>query len=149
MASVRGRPTFATDEWMFEQQLRAEAEAAGWRRLRDEFAVPQAPLPPPAAVVDSPSRVNHHRSGSTILKALVRFMLAALAGYLAWLAGVDARLGEVDVWMATGSTFAVTLALTMLGPARGFVHAAAETMRWMLLIGIGFGATWFAFNWPG
>ena len=88
-----------------------------------------------------------HRTGSAILKALVRFMLAAFAAYLAWLAGVDARLGEFDVWMATGSTFAVVLALSMFGAARGFVHAAAETVRWILLIGIGFGATWVAFNW--
>ena len=29
------------------------------------------------------------------------------------------------------------------------VDAAAETMRWILLIGVGFGATWLAFNWAG
>ena len=73
----------------------------------------------------------------------------AAAAYLAWLAGVDARLGEFDIWMATGSTFAVVLALSMLGAARSFVHAAAETVRWMLLIALGFGATWLAFNWSG
>ena len=144
---ARGRPAFASDDWMLEQQLRAEMEAEAWRRLRSELAVPQALPAPEAASV--PTEIDHHRSGSTILKALVRFILAALAAYLAWLAGVDARLGEFDIWMATGSTFAVVLALSMLGAARGFVHAAAETVRWMLLIALGFGATWLAFNWPG
>ncbi len=143
---ARGRPAFASDDWMLEQQLRAEMEAEAWRRLRSELAVPQA-LPAPESAA-APAEIDHHRAGSTILKALVRFVLAALAAYLAWLAGVDARLGAFDVWMATGSTFAVVLALSMLGAARGFVHAAAETVRWMLLIALGFGATWLAFNWP-
>ncbi len=145
--TARGRPAFASDDWMLEQQLRAEMEAEAWRRLRSELAVPQA-LPAPEAAA-APAEIDHHRSGSTILKALVRFILAALAAYLAWLAGVDARLGEFDIWMATGSTFAVVLALSMLGAARSFVHAAAETVRWMLLIALGFGATWLAFNWSG
>ena len=144
---ARGRPAFASDDWMLEQQLRAEMEAEAWRRLRSELAVPQA-LPAPEAA-SAPAEIDHHRSGSTILKALVRFILASLAAYLAWLAGVDARLGEFDIWMATGSTFAVVLALSMFGAARGFVHAAAETVRWMLLIALGFGATWLAFNWSG
>lgn len=144
---ARGRPAFASDDWMLEQQLRAEMEAEAWRRLRSELAVAH-PLPAPEPVA-APAEVDHHNTGSTILKALVRFMLASFAAYLAWLAGVDARLGEFDVWMATGSTFAVVLALSMFGAARGFVHAAAETVRWMLLIGLGFGATWLAFNWAG
>lgn len=144
---ARGRPAFASDDWMLEQQLRAEMEAEAWRRLRSELAVAHPlPAPEPVAV---PAEVDHHNTGSTILKALVRFMLASFAAYLAWLAGVDARLGEFDVWMATGSTFAVVLALSMFGAARGFVHAAAETVRWILLIGLGFGATWLAFNWAG
>jgi hypothetical protein len=144
---ARGRPAFASDDWMFEQQLRAEMEAEAWRRLRVELAVPQ-PLPAPEPA-NAPVTPDFHSTGSTILKALVRFLLASLAGYLAWLAGVDARLGEFEVWLATGSTFAITLALSMFGFARTFVHATAETVRWMLLIGLGFGATWFAFNWAG
>lgn len=148
MASSRGRPAFATDDWMQEQQLRAEAEAEGWRRLREKLVRPEpVALPPPAAIAAA-IEADPHRTGSTILKAVVRFLLAAFAAYLAWIAGMDARFGEFDVWMITGSTFAITLALSMFGPARGFVHAAAETMRWILLIGIGFGATWLAFNWP-
>lgn len=150
MAVSRGRPAYATDDWMQEQQLRAEVEAEGWRRMREKLARPA--LPPPqehAAAIAAAVKTDPHRSGSLILKALVRFMLAAFAAYLAWIAGVDARFGEFDIWMATGSTFAIILALSMFAPARGFVHAAAETMRWILLIGVGFGATWFAFNWPG
>lgn len=146
MAVSRGRPAFATDDWMQEQQLRAEAEAEGWRRLRSQMAVPQAP---PTSEPAQTAEIDQHSAGSTILKALVRFLLAAFAAYLAWLAGVDARLGEFDVWMVTGSTFAITLAFSMFGAARGFIHAAAETVRWILLLGIGFGATWLAFNWPG
>jgi hypothetical protein len=142
---ARGRPAFASDDWMLEQQLRAEMEAEAWRRLRSELTVAQAlPAPEPVA---APAEIDHHSTGSTILKALVRFILAAFAAYLAWLAGVDARLGEFEIWLATGSTFAVTLALSMFGFARNFVHLAAETVRWMLLIGLGFGATWLAFNW--
>lgn len=145
----RGRPAFATDDWMFEQQLRAAAEAEGWKRMREKLAQPEPTLPPPPAAVAATIQADPHRTGSTILKALVRFMLATFAAYLAWIAGVDARFGEFDIWMATGSTFAIVLALSMFGAARGFVHAAAETVRWILLLGIGFGATWLAFNWPG
>lgn len=145
--AARGRPVFASDDWMLEQQLRAEMEAEAWRRLRSEMAVPQAL--PAAEPTQNQAEIDHHSAGSSILKALVRFMLASFAAYLAWLAGVDARLGEFDVWMVTGSAFAITLALTMFGAARGFVHAAAETVRWILLVGIGFGATYLAFNWPG
>ncbi|MCA8886459.1 MAG: hypothetical protein R3C31_03845 [Hyphomonadaceae bacterium] len=145
----RGRPAFATDDWMQEQQLRAEAEAEGWRRMRQKFVRPEPALPTPARVIAAAVEADPHRTGSAILKAVVRFLIAAFAAYLAWIAGTDARFGEFDIWMATGSTFAVILALSMFGPARGFVHAAAETMRWLLLIGIGFGATWLAFNWAG
>ena len=149
MAMSRGRPAFATDDWMQEQQLRAEVEAEGWRRMREKLARPEPlALPPPQMAANTVAETGHHRSGSTVLKAFVRFMLAAFAAYLAWIAGMDARFGEFDIWMATGSTFAIVLALSMFGAARGFVHAAAETMRWMLLIGAGFGATWLAFNWP-
>jgi hypothetical protein len=130
---------------MLEQQLRAEMEAEAWRRLRTELAV--APAPAPAAI--PPAGVDHHQSGSTILKAVVRFLLAAFAGYLAYLAGVDSQLGEVEIWLAVGSAFAIALALSMFGFARDFVHLAAETMRWILLTGLGLGATWLAFNWPG
>jgi hypothetical protein len=35
MAGLRKAPAFASDDWMFEQQLRAEMEAEAWRRLRE------------------------------------------------------------------------------------------------------------------
>lgn len=153
MAMSRGRPAFATDDWMLEQQLRAEVEAEGWRSLRAKLAEPQA-LPPPQPVAAPTTAapadfVDHHSAGSTILKALVRFMMASFAGYLAYLAAVDSRLGEFEIWLAVGSSFVVALALSMFGGVREFVHMAAETMRWVLLIGIGLGATYLAFNWPG
>lgn len=121
-------------------------EAEAWRRLRMEFAIPEpAPIPPTCA----PPEADRHRSGSAILKAIVRFLLAAFAAYLAYLAGVDSQLGEFEVWLAVGAAFMAALALSMFGFARDFVQLAAETMRWMLLIAAAVGATWLAFNWPG
>lgn len=150
MAMSRVRPAFATDDWMQEQQLRAEVEAEGWRSLRQKLATPHALPPPPQPAPAIPAYVvDHHRTGSTILKALVRFMLAGFAAYLAYLAAVDSGLGEFEIWLAVGSSFMVALALSMFGGAREFVRMAAETMRWVLLIGVGLGATYLAFNWPG
>lgn len=145
MAGQQGRPVFASDDWMLEQQLRAEMEAEAWRRLRQELAIPQ-PLPQP---IDPAAQPDLHQTGSGILKGLVRFMLAAFGGYLAFLAAVDSGLGELEIWLAVGAAFLVTLSLSMLGAARGFVHAAAETMRWLIIISAGVGVTWLAFNWPG
>lgn len=146
MAGSRGRPAIASDDWMLEQQLRAEMEAEAWRRLRMELAIPE---PAPALAPPAPVEAERHRTGSTVLKALVRFILAAFVGYLAWLAGVDSQLGEFEVWLAVGSSFLVTLAASMFGPAREFVHMAAEAMRWLLITGASVGAIWLAFNWPG
>jgi hypothetical protein len=146
MAGPRGRPAFASDDWMLEQQLRAEMEAEAWRRLRQELAIPY-PAPTPAANASADAGRRH--SGSAILKALVRFLLAAFAGYLAFLAAVDSRLGEFEIWLAVGAAFAAALALSMFGFARDFVAVAAETMRWTLFLAAGLAATWLAFNWPG
>lgn len=132
------RPAFASDNWMHEQQMRAELEAEAWRQLRRELAAPVA-APGPAA---NAAEADPHQTGSTILKAVVRFMLAAFGAYLSYLAGADSQLGELEVWLAVGATFAVTLALTMFGPMRRLVHMLAETARWMLLIAIGFSAVW-------
>lgn len=137
MAGAR-RPGFATDDWMLEQQVRAEMEAEAWRRMREQATAPPEPAPAngPAAVPD------HHRSGSAILKALVRFTLAAATAYLAYLAAVDSKLGEFEVWLAIAATFLVTLSLSMLGGARDFVHLLAEIARWTILIGAALGAAW-------
>lgn len=150
MTMSRGRPAFATDDWMLEQQLRAEVEAEGWRSLREKLGAPQALLPPaPAPTPVRANLVDHHSASSTILKALVRFLLAAFAAYLGYIAAADSGLGEFEMWLAVGSSFVVALALSMFGGARDLVHVAAETMRWVLLIGVGLGATYLAFNWPG
>lgn len=147
MTGPQGRPVFASDDWMLEQQMRAEMEAEAWRRLRRELALP-APLPPPQPV-GAAAAPDPHRSGSGVLKGAVRFLLAAFGGYLAFLAAVDSGLGEFEVWLAVGAAFLITLSLSMLGAARGFVHAVAETVRWLLIIGAGVAALWLAFNWPG
>ena len=150
MASSRGRPAFASDDWMLEQQMRAELEAEAWRRLRRELAIPEPTLPAPSPqIANAPADIDHHSAGSTMLKALVRFMLASFMGYLAYLAGADSQLGEFEVWLAVGSTFVVTLAVSMFGVAREFVHMLAETMRWIIITGAGLGAVWLAFNWQG
>jgi len=137
------RPTFASDDWMLEQQMRAEIEAEAWRRLRLELTAPPpvavAPAPEPAAL----TAPDYHHTGSTILKALVRFALAGFVAYLAWLAAADSGLGEFEAWLAVGGAFIVTLALSLLGPARGFVHLLSEIARWALIAGAALGALWF------
>ena len=138
---ARGRPAFAIDDWMLEQQLRAEMEAEAWRRLRSELAVPQA-LPAPEAA-SAPAEIDHHRSGSIILKGLVRFGLAASVGYLAFIAALDAQAGEFEIWMAVGAAFLLTLAASMFDPLRRFVHFLAETARWVLILGFGIALAWF------
>lgn len=138
MAGAR-RPGFATDDWMLEQQVRAEMEAEAWRRMREQAALPAEP----AQAGDPAAAPDRHRGGSAILKALVRFTLAAAMAYLAYLAAVDSQLGEFEVWLAIGATFLVTLSLSMLGAAREFVHLLAEIARWAILIGAALGAAWF------
>jgi hypothetical protein len=135
------RPAIASDDWMHEQQVRAELEAEAWRRLRRELATPElAPTTP--APAQSQSGFDHHSKGSTILKAFVRFGLAAFVSYLAYLAAIDSQFGEFEVWLAVGSIFLVTLALSMFGLARELVHTLAETARWALILAVGFGALW-------
>lgn len=137
------RPSFVSDDWILEQQMRAELEAEAWRRLRAELALAPAPAPAPAPVQAPPDRQrDFHNAGSAVLKGIVRFALAAFAAYLAWIAAMDGGLGSFEIWLALGSTFVVTLAASMLGPARRFVHVLAETMRWMILTAMGFGAVW-------
>lgn len=141
MPGMRRAPAPLSDDWMAEQQIRAEIEAEAWRRLREEIARPPAPLSLPAPA--SPTDIDPHRGGSLTLKALVRFLLAAGGAYVAYLAGADSRLGEFELWLAAGAGFCVTLALTAFGPLRRAVHFMAETARWALILGVGFGGLWW------
>lgn len=142
MTVSRGRPALASDAWMLEQQVRAEMEAEAWRRLREHLAEP-APVQP-APPTDAP--FDHHRAGSAMLKALVRFVLATFGAYLGWLAAIDAKLGEFEVWLATGAGFLIALSLSMLGPAREFVHMLAETARWSIISALALGTVWMMFQ---
>ncbi len=142
MTGTRGRPALASDAWMLEQQVRAEMEAEAWRRLREHLSEPAPVAAPPST--DAP--FDHHRAGSAILKSLVRFLLAAFGAYLGWLAAIDSRLGEFEVWLATGAGFVIALALSMLGPAREFVHMLAETARWSIICIVALGAVWMMFQ---
>lgn len=140
------RPAIGSDDWMLEQQVRAELEAEAWRRLRRELAVPLAaavPVPEPqrqAPPVRPP--IDFHKSGNIILKATVRVGLAACGAYLAWLAAVDGGLGEFETWLALAAGFLVTLSLSLIGPARAFVHFAAESLKWTLAGGAAIGIIW-------
>jgi len=141
------RTPLASDEWMAEQQLRAELEAEAWRRMRESRALapPPAALPaPPPAPMPDPSL-----GGSLILKALVRFALGAAMSYLAYIAALDAQLGAFEAWLAVGAAFLVTLSLSLLSPFRRMIHAIAETARWALIVGLALGALWFALNQGG
>lgn len=145
MAGMHQRaPGRASDAWLAEQQMRAEMEAEAWRRLRLELAAapPALPAPSPQAPADP------YRGGSIILKGLVRFAIAAFAAYVAFIAAADSQLGEFEVWLAIGSAFVVTLALSMFGPLRAIVHFLSETARWVLILGFGFGALWLLLNPP-
>lgn len=147
-ASNRTPPPFASDDWMFEQQVRAELEAEAWRRLRTQLADPPEPayLPPPLPTVAAtrPARpaFDPHRSGSAALKGLVRFVIAAIGSYLTYIAGMDSQLGNFEVWLATGTAFVVVLALSAFEPLRGAVHAMAETARWVLIVSFVLGLAW-------
>src|SRR5262249_50398860 len=104
-------------------------------------------LPPPApasaATAEAPTRTRDpHRSGSGVLKGIVRFAIAAFCAYLAWIAAMDDGLGEIEVVFAVGSVFVATLARSALEPARKMVHFLAEMMRWTLIFAFVFGVVW-------
>lgn len=142
MTASRGRPALASDAWMLEQQVRAEMEAEAWRRLREHLAAP--PLPEPTAPPEK--AFDHHRAGSTLLKAIVRFAIAVFGAYLGWLAAVDSQLGEFEAWLAAGTGFLILLSLSMFGYARELVHVLAETARWAIICAVGLGALWMMFQ---
>ena len=136
------RPECTSDTWMLEQQLRAEMEAEAWRRLRELSHLPKLPQD---LVLSSlaPAAPDYHNTGSIVLKALVRFMLAACGAYVAWIAASDSRLGDFEILLTLCAAFMVTLSLTLFGPARGLVHVLSEMMRWMLIIGAALGGMWW------
>lgn len=140
------RLPLASDEWMAEQQLRAELEAEAWRRMRAERLLP----PPPAAIPVPPPEVRDPSlGGSLILKALVRFALGAAMAYLAYVAALDSQLGAFEAWLAAGAAFLVTLSLSMFAPFRRMIHAIAETARWAIIVGLALAALWYALNQGG
>lgn len=132
----------ASEDWILEQQLRAELEAEAWRRLRQDLSRPALPPPSAPPSAPAPAAIDYARGGSLALKALVRFGLAVFGGYLAWLAAFDAGLGEFETWLALGAGFLVVLALSMLPGARHLVHLLAETLRWTLIVSAALGVVW-------
>lgn len=147
MFGSRERSAIASDDWMHEQQLRAELEAEAWRRLRQHLSPEQETYPdyycPAEPPQSSPAKsFDHHRASSAVLKGLVRFLLASAMAYTAWLAAVDGGLGEFEIWLAVGGVFAITLSLSMFGFAREIVHALAEAARWGLLACLAIGGLW-------
>lgn len=153
--STRRSPAFASDDWMFEQQVRAELEAEAWRRLRQQLgaSAPQLAPPQPAPqqqTAPTPARERDpHRTGSGVLKGIVRFAIAAFCAYLAWIAAMDGGLGELEMWFAVVTVFAATLALSALEPARRAVHFLAETTRWVLIFAFVFAVAWVLTHIPG
>jgi hypothetical protein len=141
MSGSRRPPAIPSPDWMLEQQMRAEVEAEAWRRLREEVQRPPEPASLPAPAGEK--ALDLHRSGSIILKALVRSGLGALGAYLAFIAAADAGLGEFEIWMAVGGAFLITLAATMFDPLRRLVHFLAETARWVLILGFLIALAWF------
>lgn len=152
-------PAFANDDWLLQQQLRAEIEADSWRRLREILAAAaSAPSPTPAAPVPSQAAapappapapiqrrapdVDLSAGGSAILKALVRFGLGVFGAYLAWIAAMDGGLGEFEIWLATGSGFLVFLAASMFDPFRQMVRVLAEWLKIALFGSLALGFVW-------
>ncbi|MBY0564808.1 MAG: hypothetical protein K2P58_11550 [Hyphomonadaceae bacterium] len=133
---------FASDDWMLERQLRAELEAEAWRRLRAELAAGSPAPAAPAAPAEVKPRFDFHAAGSAVLKAVIRFWLAAAGSYLAWLCAVDARLGEFETWLALAAGFVGTLSLSLLPGARGFVLMLAEGLRWVIVGAALVGVAW-------
>lgn len=124
---------------MLEQQVRAEAEAAEWRRLRAEVAAQEAVQQELARRALEPPL---HQGGSIILKALVRVAIGALGALVAYIASMTSGGGWLDAWFAVIGGFVVAMALTAFGPARDFVAMTAHAMRWMLIIGAVLTCVW-------
>ena len=125
-----------SDGWMLEQQLRAEWEAAEWRRLRAEMA-----LPAPELVPQRRERPLHE-GGSIILKGLVRFGLGAFGAWMGYIAAANSDVGEFEIWLWTMAGFVIALAFSAIGPFKQFVALLAEITRWCLIAGVIVGGVW-------
>ena len=126
----------ASDAWMHEQQLKAEWEAAEWKRIRAELA-----NPPPAPAAPE-AKQPWYEGGSIILKALVRFGIGAFGAWMGYIAALDSQAGEFEVWLSVGAGFIIALSLSFFGVAKQFVALFAEIMRWGLILGFAIGAFW-------
>lgn len=146
MAAAPGSrlPAFGSDDWMLEQQLRAEVEAEGWRALRSHLAHPIAApaYGPEAPVAAQPKPTREWHFGAAMLKGIVRSCIGAFGAYLAFIAAMDSGAGEFEAWLAIIAGFIVSLALTAFGPGRRLVAALANMMRWGLVIALGVGAVY-------
>lgn len=138
--TVPRRPTFASQDWILEQQLRAEMEAEAWRRLREVATVPELLPGAVLTTIADDSQPDYHHTGSAILKGLVRFALAAIAGYVAWIAAIDLGLGEFEAWLIVIGVSVIFLAFTLLLPA--LVHMLSEILRWTLVVAAVLGVLW-------
>jgi hypothetical protein len=135
------RPAFGSDDWMLEQQSRSEQDAKAWRLLRQDLRA--TPL---AAGSSANAPIDFNHTGSTTLKALVRFGLATFGAHVAWIVAVATQLGQFEIWLAMAAGFVITLALSMFGYARGLVNILAEAARWTLVSAVALSALWLAFQ---
>lgn len=137
MLDPRDREPLVTEAWLREQELRAEWEAAEFRRLRQSLRTP-----PPTYAAPAP---DPHSGGSAILKGLVRFIIGAFGAYVAYIATLTIDgAGKIDAWFAVGAGFVISMALTAFGPLRALVHVLSETARWTLLIAFCVALLWLA-----
>ena len=135
-------PAFGSDDWMLEQQLRAEVEAEGWRALRSHLAHPAVAAVAPEAPAAPPPTKREWRFGAAMFKGVVRFGIGAAGAYLAYLAAADGGLGEFEIWLAVIAGFVVSLSLTAFGVGRQLVHGLARMTAWGLVIALGVGAVY-------
>ena len=97
--------------------------------------------PRPACARRRPRR-PWYEGGSIILKGLVRFGIGAFGAWVGWIAAMDSRAGEFEVWVAVLAGFVIALSLSFFGYAKQFVALLSEIMRWVLIGGFCVGVFW-------